>query len=107
MKDKNDNLITFVNKNKITEGEINSLFLGLVKFIKKMATEEAVANLPKDKKTLISENQNLELKISQKEREIDLLQDEIKNLRSKLKVKNLKILQLSCLSAKRLKEFRS
>lgn len=95
-----DNIIKFKNKNKITESEINGLFLGLVKLIKKLAMEEAVANLPKEERESFDEKQELQRKLLVYEGEIDRLKKEREDLKQKIKVKNLKILQLSCSKAK-------
>ena len=104
---KEDNIIKFKNKNKISDGEINGLFLGLVKLIKKIAMEEASERLDPKSKQLFSEVQELSLALSQKEHEISKLKEENQDLKHKIKVKNLKILQLSCNSAKRLNQYQS
>ena len=101
-----DNMIKFKNKSKISESEINSLFLGLVKLVKKLALEEATASMPKDVRILNEEINELNLELSKKESEIDRLKEENNMLKSKIKVKNLKILQISCMSAKRLNEYK-
>ena len=102
-----DNIINFKNKSKISESEINGLFLGLVKLVKKLALEEANEMLPKDVRLLKEEMQALNLELSKKDSQIDKLKEENNMLKSKIKVKNLKILQLSCLSAKRLREYQT
>ena len=62
-----DNVIMFHNQKKnLTESDINSLFLGLVKLIKRVATEEREQEFEKlenDFQTLKSENLKLEQKI--------------------------------------------
>ena len=102
---KEDNLVKFKNKNKITDSEINGLFLGLVRLVKKMATDEAMEKLDPKSKILVNEVRELNLILSQKEHEIEKLKEENQGLKSKIKVKNLKILQLSCNSAKRLHQY--
>ena len=99
-----DNIIKFKSKNKITENEINGLFFGLVKLIKNFALDEAKQMLPKDIKTMNDNFESLQLELSKKDQELERLREENKQLQSKIKQKNLKILQLSCLSAKRLKD---
>lgn len=99
---KEDNILEFKKRSKITEADINGLFMGLVKLVKKIAIEEASENLSTDTKELNEQLQSLSLQLSQKENEIDKLKEENVKLKNRLKVKNLKILQLSCLSAKRL-----
>lgn len=101
---KEDNVIKFKNKNKITDSEINGLFLGLVRLVKKIAMEEASERLDPKSKSLFFEVQSLSLLISQREREIEKLKEENNSLKNKIKVKNLRILQLSCNSAKRLSD---
>ena len=101
---KEDNVIKFKNKNKITDSEINGLFLGLVRLVKKIAMEEASERLDPKSKSLFFEVQSLSLLISQREREIEKLKEENNSLKNKIKVKNLRILQLSCNSAKRLND---
>lgn len=98
---KEENIIQFKKKNKLTDSEINGLFLGLVKLVKKLAIEEA-SELSPEYMSLKEEVQDLSLSLSQKENEIVKLKEENQQLKNKIKVKNLKILQLSCASAKRL-----
>ena len=95
-----DNIIQFKNKNKITENEINGLFLGLVKLIKKLAMEEAISKLDPVDKCLMEEKQEFERVLLAKDEEVANLKKENNDLRQKIKVKNLRILQLSCLKAK-------
>ena len=102
---KDDNIIKFKNKNKITDSEINGLFLGLVRLVKKIAMEEATEKLDPKSKKLMEEVRDLTLCLSQKEHEIEKLKEENQDLKNKIKIKNLKILQLSCNSAKRLRQF--
>lgn len=102
---KEDNIIKFKNKNKISDSEINGLFLGLVRLIKKLAMEEATERLDPNSKKLFYEVQDLSLVLSQKEHEISKLKEENNNLRNKIKIKNLKILQLSCNSARKLRQY--
>ncbi len=95
-----DNIIQFRNKNKITESEINGLFLGLVKLIKKLSMEEAISKLSPKDRTVFEEKQDIERKLIVKERELEKIKQENIDLKQKIRVKNLKILQLSCLKAK-------
>lgn len=99
-----DNIIRFKNKNKITESEINGLFLGLVKLIKKLSLEEAVEKLSQKDRTMFEQVQDCERKLLVKDREIEKLKQENADLKQKVRVKNLKILQLSCLKVKPLCE---
>jgi len=103
---KEENIIKFKNKNKITDSEINGLFLGLVRLIKKLAMEEACEKLKPDARELSKEVQELSILLSQKEVELEKIKEENASLKNKIKVKNLKILQLTCASAKKLKEFK-
>ena len=95
-----DNIIQFKNKNKITESEINGLFLGLVKLIKRLAMEETISKLSPKDRTMFEEMQEIERKLVVKEIENDKIKQENAELKQKIRVKNLKILQLSCLKAK-------
>ncbi len=104
---KEDNIIKFKNKNKITDSEINGLFLGLVRLIKKIAVEEATERLDPKSRILVNEIQDLTITLSQKEHEIAKLQEENQELKNKIKIKNMKILQLSCTCAKRLRQYQS
>ncbi len=98
-----DNVIAFTNyKTKLTDSDINSLFMGLVKLVKKQATEQASKNQEFEierannmlRKTLINLRQKEdEVKTLQKNfklltKENERLNEEIKQLR----VKNAELL---------------
>lgn len=93
-----DNVIAFRNnKSSLTDSDINSLFLGLVKLVKKQATEQATKNQEIEitrannmlRKTLVSLRQKEdEIKLLQKNfkllsKENEKLSEEIKLLRGK------------------------
>lgn len=87
-----NNIITLPKKNKtLSDSDINSLFLGLVKLVKKNAIEEANQNLIKDatfanealRKTLMNLSKR-ENEINSIRREFKLLKKENENLKTKL-----------------------
>ncbi len=86
--EKKNNIIPFKKQKALTENEINSLFMGLVKLIKKNAADEAY------EKSKINE---LELKktalaLNEKEQEIDFLKNEMQKLKAEnsMLIKSLK-----------------
>jgi len=97
-----DNLIKFKKKSKISDSEINGLFLGLVKLIKKVAMEDASQFSELEKRQLNENIQENLMIISQKELENEKLKKENAFLKSQIRAKNQKILHLSCLSAQRM-----
>ncbi len=101
----NDNIIKFTKKkNIISESEIQSLFMGLVRLVKRNTIEEI-----NDKIKIEFENKNIELRktlieLHKKEKEYQNLKEEfakIKNENSKL-LEN--VLKLKCDKASRLRE---
>ena len=97
-----DNIIKFRKKSKISDSEINGLFLGLVKLIKKVALEDASNITGLEVQELNDELQKNSISLAQKDEEIEKLKKEINFLRAQLKTKSLKILHLSCMSARKL-----
>ena len=97
-----DNIIKFKKRTKISDSEINGLFLGLVKLIKKVAIEDASAFSEIEKRKVDNILQDNAILLSQKDVEIEKLKSENLYLKKQIKSKNLKILQLSCLSAQRI-----
>ncbi len=78
---KKDNIIPFQNKQKVlTENDINSLFLGLVKLIKKTALEEAKQNFMPSNELLKKAFADLSKK--------DMQIDELKANLQRLKIEN-------------------
>ena len=92
-----DNVVTMPPKKiGLSDNEINSLFMGLVRLVKKCATEEANAKLKNENITANQELRNVMLTLTLKERELEnlkvqfevvkneklLLKEEIQNLRS-------------------------
>ena len=96
-----DNIIKFKKKAKISDSEINGLFLGLVRLIKKVAIEDASENSELERREMEESLQADAILLSQKDQMIEKLKKEVAFLRSQIKVKNLKILHLSCMSAKK------
>ena len=64
------------------------------------ALEHELRYLPKEERESFDEKQELQRKLLVYEGEIDRLKKEREELKQKIKVKNLKILQLSCSKAK-------
>lgn len=86
-----DNIITFTNKKKelLSDSDINSLFLGLVRLVKRTAIEEQAEKAKKEKE---SSNQTLRkamVEINKREREITKLKDDL----LKIKLENSKLKQ--------------
>ncbi len=78
---KADNVVVFRKQTLLGEEEINSLFLGLVKLVKKSATEEVEAKIKEEKL-----GANLAIKkaakaISEKEQQILILKSEVEKLK--------------------------
>lgn len=68
-KTNNDNLLKFPYRNKITDAEVTSLFLGLCRLVKNQALEEAkLLVLGESRK-----NKELQDVISKKNKEIEML----------------------------------
>ena len=65
----NDNLLKFPYRNKITDAEITSLFLGLCRLVKNQAVEEAKLLTYSESK----KNRELVDELSKKNKEIEML----------------------------------
>lgn len=72
---KNNNVVSMPIKAKITDDEINSLFLGLSRLIKRQALEEASG-------AVIEERERLIKMINEKNKQISLLTKEIQMLKT-------------------------
>lgn len=80
IKQKPNNIIKMPDRrNILTESDINSLFLGLVKLVKKQATEEVVKLYQKDKQKANEHLRRMLVELAEKE-------NELKNLRRQFKV---------------------
>ena len=97
-----DNIIKFRNKNKLTDSDINGLFQGLVKLIRRAAMEDASQYSILEKENIQRQFQENILLINQKDEEIEKLKKENKLLRIQIKSKNMRILHLTCMAANKI-----
>ena len=81
--DKIDNIIKF-KKNEISESEINSLFLGLIRLIKRKAQDDIDLSLKRECAFATERCLCLEEMLKQKDKEIEKLKDINKSLNKKL-----------------------
>lgn len=86
-----DNIIKFSKRNEISESEINSLFLGLIKLIKNKAQEDVEIKLKRECAFVTERNLYLEEKLKALERENQKLIDINKTLNKKISVLNKNI----------------
>ena len=103
--EKKDNIIKFTNKkNTITEGELQALFMGLVRLVKRNAQEEYDAKLKLQLEKANSSLRKAIVEMSGKEKEFK----DLKNNFLKIKEENLalkqELLQARCDKASKLKE---
>lgn len=83
-----NNIITFRKKQKIlTESDINSLFMGLVKLIKKNTTEEMTEKFKEEKETKEYLLKKAYLELNKKEKELNTLKERYESI----KAENLKL----------------
>ena len=83
-----NNIITFRKKQKIlTESDINSLFMGLVKLIKKNTTEEMTEKFKEEKETKEYLLKKAYLELNKKEKELNSLKERYESI----KAENLKL----------------
>lgn len=64
-----DNILKFPYRNKVTDAEVNSLFLGLCRLVKNQALEEAKLLIDFE----IRKNKELNAQIAKKNKEIQML----------------------------------
>ena len=76
--EKQDNIITFKTRKTLTDADINSLFAGLVKLVKKNAYEEVNVKIKEEKETSEYLLKEAYLELNKKEKEINKLKDELK-----------------------------
>lgn len=75
--EKKDNIITFKSRKTLTDADINSLFAGLVKLVKKNAYEEVNVKIKEEKETSEYLLKEAYLELNKKEKEINKLKDEL------------------------------
>ena len=89
--EKQDNIITFKTRKTLTDADINSLFAGLVKLVKKNAYEEVNVKIKEEKETSEYLLKEAYLELNKKEKEINKLKDELKLLKGLKKQDLLKV----------------
>lgn len=89
--DEKSNIIKFTKKKNdaLTDNDITSLFMGLVRLVKRSAMEEAAGKLKEERSAANNMLRKAIVDLSKKEREIKNLKEEF----AKLKAENLKLLQ--------------
>ena len=85
------NIITFSNKKKhvLSESDINSLFIGLVRLVKRNAIEEYSSKVKNDTESANASLRKVLVDLNKKDKEIEKLKAEF----SKLKSENLRLVQ--------------
>ena len=89
--EKKDNIITFKSRKTLTDADINSLFAGLVKLVKKNAYEEVNVKIKEEKETSEYLLKEAYLELNKKEKEINKLKDELKLFKGLKKQDLLKV----------------
>lgn len=104
--EKKSNVLKFKSKSpsKITDTDINSLFLGLVKLVKKNAIDEARAQVMTDKMESASAIRKLIAELGGKERELKFLRDDYQSLKKENAVLKKKLLMATCFKARQLSQ---
>lgn len=94
-----NNIITFKRKSFLSDNDINSLFLGLVRLVKKSAIDEFSAKAKIENKNANETLRRMLVDLNKKDREVEKLKSAI----SKLKAENLglqqKMIRLECSKA--------
>lgn len=88
--EKKDNIITFKSRKTLTDADINSLFAGLVKLVKKNAYEEVNVKIKEEKETSEYLLKEAYLELNKKEKEINKLKDELNMFKGRKKQDILK-----------------
>ena len=91
-----NNIVTFKKKSFLTDSDINSLFLGLVRLVKKNAFDEISAKTKLENKNANEALRKMLVDLNKKDREVEKLKQDL----SKLKAENIglqrKMLKLEC-----------
>jgi len=99
------NILDYKNKQKkLTEEDITSLFMGLVKLIKKMAFDEVAQTLKKERDSAGFLLKKALIDLNKKEREYESLKESFKEIEDKNKMLLEKVTALKLLNAKKLTE---
>ena len=103
---KQSNVLKFKARstNKITEGDINSLFMGLVKLVKKNALEEAKSQVSAEKIESSATIRKLIMEMGQKDRELKFLRDDYTSLKRENSLLKKKLLLATCYKAHEMSE---
>lgn len=88
--EKKDNIITFKSRKTLTDADINSLFAGLVKLVKKNAYEEVNVKIKEEKETSEYLLKEAYLELNKKEKEINKLKNELNMFKGRKKQDLLK-----------------
>lgn len=88
--EKKDNIITFKSRKTLTDADINSLFAGLVKLVKKNAYEEVNVKIKEEKETSEYLLKEAYLELNKKEKEITKLKNELNMFKGRKKQDLLK-----------------
>lgn len=97
------NILEYRNKQKsLSDFDINSLFNGLVKLVKKMAYEEACVNLRKERDSISFLLKKSLIDLNKREKEIAVLKEEYNQLFAQNKVLSEKLSNLKLEKAKAL-----
>ncbi len=103
---KQSNVLKFKARsaNKITDGDINSLFMGLIKLVKKNALEEAKSQVSAEKLESASTIRKLIMEMGQKERELNFLRDDYASIKKENSLLKKKLLLATCYKAREMSE---
>lgn len=101
-----NNIIAFTGKKslKLTENDINSLFLGLVRLVKRNATEEVEAKTKFERENANQALRSALVDINKKERELDKLKEELLRLKTENSRLRQNMMKLKCQKATKMLE---
>lgn len=104
--EKKSNVLKFKAKttNKITDADINSIFLGLVKLIKKNALDAARAQVENSQLESAGAIRKLLAELGQKERELKFLRDDYCSLKKENALLKKKLLIATCYKAREMSQ---
>ncbi len=98
-----DNVITFKKAQRtLTDGEVQSLFMGLVRLVKKNALEESESLYKEKLSKANDELRKLLLKLSLRERDVEKLKAEMDKLKNDNMLLESKMFQMRCKKAEEL-----
>lgn len=97
---KSSNVLTFRGRpSKITESDLQGLFMGLVRLVRKNAEEELRAEALKQRQNEEEATRQLIAKLGQKERELSFLREDIARLKNENLHLKKQVMQKICLKA--------